>query len=118
MKNKTKKTREELAEEYLKNLKHPEIEFYGLNCDVQLWANFNKELRMREIMDEERAVLNHMMMLLGIPENCNYSEEYNAAERLYASAKLSLLVQQGKIGKLNYEVKDENYVIHINSNSI
>ena len=105
------------AEEYLKNLNHPEIEFYGLNCDVQLWANFNKELRLREIMDEERAVLNHMKMLAGKPESCNFKKEYGQAERFYALAKLSLLVHEGKVDRFNYEVKNENNIVNIGSDS-
>lgn len=95
------------VERYLKKLRHPEIEYYGFYCDAQLWANFNKELRLREIMNEERKVLNHMMLLLGKPENCNFAETYNDAERLYALAKLSLMIQQGKINKLTYEIIKE-----------
>lgn len=91
-------------ENYLKNLRHPEVEHYGFNCDSQLWANFNKELRLREIMLEHRATLNHMMLLLGKPENCNFKETFNEAERLYGMAKLSLLIELGKIDKLTYEV--------------
>ena len=94
-------------EKYLKNLRHPEVEYYGLYCDSQLWANFNKERRLREIMNEERKVLNHMMLLLGKPENCNFAETYNDAERLYGLAKLSLLIQRGKIDKLTYEIIKE-----------
>ena len=92
------------VERYLKTLRHPEIEYYGLYCDSQLWANFNKELRLREIMLEERAILNHMMLLLGQPDKCNCKETFNEAERLYAMAKLSLLIEQGKVDRLTYEV--------------
>ena len=94
-------------EKYLKKLRHPEVEYYGLYCDSQLWADFNKELRLREILFKHRETLNQMMMLLGKPENCNHAETYNDAERLYALAKLSLMVQQGKINKLTYEIIKE-----------
>ena len=94
-------------EKYLRKLRHPEIEYYGLNCDAQLWADFNKELRLREIMNEERAILNHMMLLLGKPENCNFKETFNDAERLYGVAKLSLLIEQDKVNRFTYEVINE-----------
>lgn len=104
-------------EKYLKTLKHPEIEFYGLNCDIQLWVKFNKELRLREIINKRRSILSNMMQLLDEPENYSHNDEYSNEERLYALAKLSLLIQQNKIDKFNYEVKDENYITNINSNS-
>lgn len=94
--------KEEKAKEYLKNLKHPEIENYGLNCDTQLWADFNKELRLRELMSEERAFYNQLMMFKGLPHNCNYSEEFNEFEREYGLAKLSVHCAVGNIDKITY----------------
>ena len=105
-------------EKYFKNLKHPEIEFYGLNCDIQLWAKFNKELRLREIIDKRRTILSNMMQLLDEPESFSHNGIYTDEERLYALAKLGLLIQQDKIDKFNYEVKDENYITSINSNNL
>lgn len=95
------------AENYLKNLKHPEIENYGLNCDTQLWVDFNKELRLREIMQEERETLNHLFLLQGLPQNCNFEDVYNEYEYLYGHAKLALLIEKGKINKLTYEREEK-----------
>lgn len=95
------------AENYLKNLKHPEVENYGLNCDSQLWADFNKELRLREIMQEERETLNHLFLLQGMINKCEYSEVFNEYEYEYAYAKLSLLCEKNKINKLTYEREEK-----------
>lgn len=92
---------------YLKKLKHPEIENYGLNCDAQLWADFNKELRIREFMYDNRETNNHYFLLKGQPLKCNFDEEFNEFEREYAMAKLSLLVQKNIINSLTYEYEKE-----------
>lgn len=92
------------VKKYLKKVtkRHPEIENYGLNCDAQLWVEFNKELRVREIAKEERDILRNMFMFNGENVEFENGDFIEDEEREYALAKLSVLIEKNQVDRLTF----------------
>lgn len=91
-----------------KIFKHPEVENYGLNCDYDLWAEFNREMLVRNITKMERQTLYNMNMLSGVSmanipllDYCNV-DMITDFERMYANARIITMIELGLINKYTF----------------
>lgn len=80
---------------------HPEVENYGLNSDMQLWAEFNKELHIRNWVKSSRNCL-----LFRDTEHPDYGTiEFDAGaewERKMADRALDDLIDKGYLNPYTY----------------
>ena len=80
---------------------HPEVENYGLNCDYNLWKEFNKEVLSRSLITIERAIFSQLKVAAGFPP-IEYPETFTEVERNYAECKLNILIKSGILNKETY----------------
>ncbi len=86
---------------------HPEVENYGLNCDYNLWIEFNKELLIRNITKMERHTIFNLNLLRQNPIDVNMDlqsfcnvDMITEIEREYALAKIATMIELGLLNKL------------------
>lgn len=79
---------------------HPETKNYGLDCDYNLWVEFNKEILIRNWIKSSR---NYVVVQNSFEPPKEYEVDYGTEiERKLANAALDELVDGGYINKCNY----------------
>lgn len=76
---------------------HPEINCYGLECDMTLWAEFNKEVLIRNWV---KAGRNYR----GLPlPKCGPEIDFGTCEeRILANIAIDELVNQGYVNSITF----------------
>lgn len=83
------------------NNNHPEIDDYGLSCDMSLWAEFNKELLIRRWVVSSRDCWIHRndddIPVEGVEVDCGTDRE-----RAMATVALQELIDRGYLNPITY----------------
>lgn len=78
---------------------HPEVNNYGLNCDFNLWSEFNKEQLIRNWIKSSREYAPKKL----IPESTSPEYEYGSGiERDMAKLALDELIEFGYLDPVTY----------------